>query len=60
MSDMFVHPQMPPRSDLTSASVYEWVEIVEPETRKLMYANVATGDCRWEAPQDVNMFVVLV
>ena len=55
MSDMYVHLQTPARPALTPDSVYEWVEIVEPETRKLMYANVATGDCRWEVPQDVNM-----
>lgn len=29
---------------------FEWVEIVEPETNRFMYANVLTGDCRWDPP----------
>lgn len=32
---------------------YDWVEILEPETNKIMYANVTTGDCRWMLPSDV-------
>lgn len=34
---------------------YEWVEILEPETRKKMFANVITGDCRWDAPPGLPM-----
>lgn len=29
-----------------------WVQILEPETKNLMYANVETGECQWEPPPD--------
>jgi len=32
---------------------YEWVEVLEPETQRKMYANIITGDCLWEAPSGV-------
>ncbi|KAM3619112.1 uncharacterized protein V6R79_003181 [Siganus canaliculatus] len=31
----------------------EWVEIIEPRTRERMYANLLTGECVWDPPQDV-------
>lgn len=31
----------------------EWVEILEPESNKKMYANVVTGDCLWDPPAGV-------
>jgi len=38
---------------MATETVYEWVEILEPETQRKMYANVVTGDCLWEAPSGV-------
>lgn len=38
---------------MSAAIEYEWVEILEPETKRKMYANVKTGDCLWEAPSGV-------
>nr|CAB3222852.1 rho GTPase-activating protein 39 [Phallusia mammillata] len=32
----------------------DWVEIVEPRTRERMYANLITGECVWEPPNDVS------
>lgn len=29
---------------------YEWVEILEPESKQKMYANITTGDCLWNPP----------
>ncbi|VDM55884.1 unnamed protein product [Angiostrongylus costaricensis] len=39
-------------SDLpfVSSNVVEWVEIVEPQTKQHMYANLITGQCSWEPP----------
>ncbi|ETN70708.1 hypothetical protein NECAME_14591, partial [Necator americanus] len=39
-------------SDLPSVSsnTVEWVEIVEPQTKQHMYANLITGQCSWEPP----------
>uniref|UniRef100_A0A0N5AGR4 Rho GTPase-activating protein 39 n=1 Tax=Syphacia muris TaxID=451379 RepID=A0A0N5AGR4_9BILA len=31
----------------------EWVEIVEPQTKQQMYANLRTGECAWEPPPNV-------
>ncbi|CAB3408007.1 unnamed protein product [Caenorhabditis bovis] len=28
----------------------EWVEIVEPQSKQTMYANLVTGQCAWEPP----------
>lgn len=36
----------------TGGQELEWVEILEPETGKKMYANTVTGDCRWDPPED--------
>eukprot|EP00053_Salpingoeca_punica_P012173 m.109026 g.109026 ORF g.109026 m.109026 type:complete len:520 (-) comp15879_c0_seq1:485-2044(-) len=33
----------------------EWVEILEPESRQKMYANIVTGDCRWSPPEGVDV-----
>ena len=35
----------------------EWVEIIEPESRRLMYANTVTGDCRSTRPENVPVCV---
>lgn len=32
------------------AANVEWVEIVEPQSRQTMYANLVTGQCAWEPP----------
>ncbi|KAF2366059.1 MyTH4 domain [Trinorchestia longiramus] len=31
----------------------EWVEIIEPTSRNIMYANLTTGQCVWELPSSV-------
>ncbi|XP_047737213.1 uncharacterized protein LOC108680942 [Hyalella azteca] len=31
----------------------EWVEIIEPSSRNIMYANLTTGQCVWELPDSV-------
>ncbi|KAH8338971.1 hypothetical protein KR074_012325, partial [Drosophila pseudoananassae] len=31
----------------------EWVEIIEPRTKDHMYANLTTGECVWDPPEDV-------
>ncbi|KAH8343672.1 hypothetical protein KR059_003771, partial [Drosophila kikkawai] len=31
----------------------EWVEIIEPRTKEHMYANLTTGECVWDPPDDV-------
>lgn len=33
----------------------EWVEIVEPQSRQTMYANLVTGQCAWEPPPGANV-----
>ncbi|KAM9296053.1 rho GTPase-activating protein 39-like [Gastrophryne carolinensis] len=33
----------------------DWVEIIEPRSRERMYVNLATGECGWEPPPDVNV-----
>ncbi|CAD6184487.1 unnamed protein product [Caenorhabditis auriculariae] len=37
------------------AATMEWVEIVEPQTRQRMYANLVTGQCAWDAPEGANV-----
>ncbi|EJW87488.1 RhoGAP domain-containing protein [Wuchereria bancrofti] len=37
----------------SSGMKVEWVEIVEPQTRQYMYANLRTGQCAWEPPTGV-------
>ncbi|KAM3720547.1 Rho GTPase-activating protein [Dirofilaria immitis] len=37
----------------SSGMKIEWVEIVEPQTRQYMYANLRTGQCAWEPPAGV-------
>lgn len=32
-----------------------WVEILEPETKHRMYANVVTGECQWDKPECVEI-----
>ena len=38
-------------------SSVEWVEIIEPRTKEHMYANLATGECVWDPPPGVKMYV---
>ena len=33
----------------------DWVEIREPRSGDLMYANVRTGECLWEAPSSAKV-----
>ncbi|CAI2322544.1 unnamed protein product [Caenorhabditis sp. 36 PRJEB53466] len=37
------------------AANVEWVEIVEPQSRQTMYANLVTGQCAWEPPLGANV-----
>ena len=34
---------------------WEWVEIIEPQSKEHMYANLTTGECVWDPPPGVNM-----
>ena len=34
---------------------WEWVEIIEPQSKEHMYANLITGECVWDPPPGVNM-----
>lgn len=36
----------------------EWVEIIEPKTKEHMYANLATGECVWDPPAGVPVYVL--
>lgn len=31
-----------------------WVEIREPRTKELMYANLSTGECVWDEPEVIK------
>ncbi|XP_066983638.1 rho GTPase-activating protein 39 isoform X20 [Macrobrachium rosenbergii] len=33
----------------------EWVEIIEPSSRNIMYANLTTGQCVWDPPAGVTV-----
>ncbi|XP_063604503.1 uncharacterized protein LOC134779995 isoform X7 [Penaeus indicus] len=33
----------------------EWVEIIEPSSRNIMYANLTTGQCVWDPPAGVHV-----
>jgi len=33
----------------------EWVQIIEPKSKDIMYANLVTGECVWEAPPGARM-----
>ncbi|ALC46867.1 RhoGAP93B [Drosophila busckii] len=37
----------------SSCERLEWVEIIEPRTKEHMYANLTTGECVWDPPEDV-------
>lgn len=37
------------------AANVEWVEIVEPQSRQTMYANLVTGQCAWEPPPGAHV-----
>ncbi|KAK7479776.1 hypothetical protein BaRGS_00028956, partial [Batillaria attramentaria] len=34
---------------------WEWVEIIEPQSKEHMYANLTTGECVWDPPPGVNI-----
>nr|KAG5694184.1 hypothetical protein BaRGS_016030 [Batillaria attramentaria] len=36
-------------------SRWEWVEIIEPQSKEHMYANLTTGECVWDPPPGVNI-----
>lgn len=38
---------------MSAETEYEWVEILEPESHRKMYANVVSGECLWEPPAGV-------
>ncbi|XGW24082.1 hypothetical protein V3C99_005915 [Haemonchus contortus] len=38
-----------------SSNVVEWVEIVEPQTKQHMYANLISGQCAWEPPPGASV-----
>ena len=40
-------------------SRYDWVQIVEPLSRHYIYINLETGECLWDPPKDVRLYVVL-
>lgn len=44
---------VPNGSESAIDSGIEWVEIVEPQTKQHMYANLRTGQCAWEPPPGV-------
>ena len=33
----------------------EWVEIIEPRTKEIMYTNLTTGECVWVPPAGVKI-----
>ncbi|XP_074600943.1 myTH4 and RhoGAP_KIAA1688 domain-containing protein RhoGAP93B isoform X2 [Brevipalpus obovatus] len=33
----------------------EWLEIIQPQTNELMYANLKTGECSWDPPDCLNV-----
>lgn len=37
------------------AANVDWVEIVEPQSRQTMYANLVTGQCAWEPPHGASV-----
>jgi hypothetical protein len=37
----------------------EWVEIIEPRTKEHMYANLTTGECVWDPPPGVPVWVTV-
>ncbi|CAI4221664.1 unnamed protein product [Auanema sp. JU1783] len=39
-----------PNSPRTNGPTTDWVEIVEPQTKQRMYANLTTGQCSWDPP----------
>lgn len=38
-----------------SSNSVEWVEIVEPQTKQHMYANLISGQCSWEPPPGASV-----
>lgn len=36
---------------ITERNRLEWVEIIEPRTKDLCYANLTTGEFVWDAPK---------
>jgi hypothetical protein len=33
----------------------EWVEVRDPQSGKVFFANAKTGDCSWEKPENAIM-----
>ena len=31
--------------------ISSWREVVDPETRKVMFVNIETGECAWKLPE---------
>lgn len=36
----------------------EWVEIIEPITKNIMFANIKTGECVWDLPADEKILSI--
>ncbi len=37
------------------SSRLEWIQIIEPKSKDMMYANLITGECVWEPPAGAKM-----
>ncbi|WKX88350.1 hypothetical protein Q1695_008192 [Nippostrongylus brasiliensis] len=44
-----------PDQPCISSNSVEWVEIVEPQTKQHMYANLISGQCSWEPPPGASV-----
>jgi hypothetical protein len=42
-------PTLPPANDQEESS---FVEITDPQSGKVIYANIVTGHCTWDRPPD--------
>lgn len=36
----------------------EWIEIIEPITKSIMFANRRTGECVWDVPADEKVLSI--
>jgi hypothetical protein len=39
-----------------NSSSGEWVELTDPQTGRLCYANPVSGECRWDRPANVRLY----
>ncbi|CAG2103734.1 unnamed protein product [Medioppia subpectinata] len=39
------------------SSANEWIEILEPKTKVQMFANLITGECRWDEPRGQGVVI---